>query len=385
MPSIRKAVRRILDALGGLRPGSNPPPRRVRRILIVRLDQIGDAILTLPLVAGLRRAYPDATIDWVVRPPVDSLLVPAMEPAVRVLPFPVSWDAEENRGARAYLTTFLEFWLRFGRRRYDLAIGPKSGDWRETLCLILTRARWRAAHDCAGLGFALSARLRPMPRGHVAEENAQALDILGIERRMHDVAFRVTDEARRRMRARLRRVHVEEPYAVIVPGSRCPSRIWPTDRFALVGRGLAERAGLAIVVTGSPPERPMTAELARAIGPSAVDLGGRFALGDLPALLTGASIFVGCDSGPGHIAGVLDRPVVVPASGNNESRRWHPLGSHVRVIEKEAPCKPCHLLVCPVPGHPCMTSIEAHEVLEEALALLDEVGSPVAVSDRESR
>ncbi|MBN1419348.1 MAG: glycosyltransferase family 9 protein [Planctomycetes bacterium] len=386
IPWIRRGARRFLGVLAGIRGvASRLPPARVRRILIVRLDQIGDGILTLPLVAGLRRAFPDARIDWVVRPPLVPLLSPGTDRNVRIVPFDVPWWSGSACGPEAYAATFARFAARIRTARYDIAIAPRPADWRDALCLVLARARWRAGFDCAGLGFAMSAPLREIPAVHIAEENAQALALVGAGGEgLPGIVLAVGDRARRRARSILGDGGVDGPYAVFSPGAGYPSKLWPIDRFAAVGRTLRDERDLSIAVVGSGSERARIGEVAASIGRAAVDLAGRLDVGELAAAIDGATLFIGCDSGPAHIAGALGTPSVVVFSGTNHAWRWRPIGPAVRVIEAYVPCKPCCRKVCPLTRHLCMEAIEAGEVLDAARELVRaaRVPEPVGAAGR---
>jgi len=379
---IRRGARRFIGILAGMRGDAiRTPPSDVRRILILRLDQIGDGILTLPLVAGLRRAFRAARIDWVVRPPLIPILAPSVDRNVRVLPFDVPWWSGSACGPRAYAAAFVRFAARIRTTRYDIAIAPRPADWRDALCLVLARARWRAGYDRAGLGFAMSAILREKPGIHIAEENAQALALAGAGEGIPDIALGVSDCARRRVRKLLGEAGIDGPYAVIAPGAGYPSKLWPADRFAAICRALRDERDLAIVVVGAAAERETTGAIARSVGPPSVDLAGRIDVGELAAAIDGTALFIGCDSGPAHIAGALGRPSIVLFSGTNHQWRWRPIGPAVRVIEARVPCKPCCRKTCPLTRHLCMEAIEVDEVLDAAQELVGAARVPVPVGD----
>lgn len=110
---------------------------------------------------------------------------------------------------------------------------------------------------------------------------------------------------------------------VVHPGASVPARRWPPDRFAAVAAGLAA-AGHRVVVTGSVEEAGLAGDVARAAGlPAEVVLAGRIGLGDLAALVAGAALVVSGDTGVGHLATAYGTPSVL-LFGPTPPRRWGP-------------------------------------------------------------
>jgi ADP-heptose:LPS heptosyltransferase len=90
------------------------------------------------------------------------------------------------------------------------------------------------------------------------------------------------------------------------------------------------------------------------------------------ALFREADLFVGCDSGPAHLAAAARVPSVVLFSGTNNSECWRPVGPFVRVLRHPVPCAPCHQRCCPIAGHPCMSGISVPQVLQAARDMIDD-------------
>lgn len=150
------------------------------------------------------------------------------------------------------------------------------------------------------------------------------------------------------------------PYVVLHPGVSVPARAWPEDHCAKAVRRLTER-GRRVVVTGGPDERALTARVA---GDTGLDLGGRTSFAELAAVLDGASAVVAGNTGPAHLGAAVGTPVVslfapvVPAS------RWAPYGvPYVLLGDQDAPCRDTRARLCPVPGHPCLASVEPADVV----------------------
>jgi heptosyltransferase I len=108
----------------------------------------------------------------------------------------------------------------------------------------------------------------------------------------------------------LRRLGVEQGYAVINPGAGWPSKLWPTDRYAAVARHLGEvRQVPSLVVWAGPVERAMAEEVTR-IGCESARVAPPTSLTELAALARRARLFIGADTGPLHLAAAVDTPCV---------------------------------------------------------------------------
>ncbi|MFL0285470.1 glycosyltransferase family 9 protein [Mycobacterium sp. SMC-21] len=149
-------------------------------------------------------------------------------------------------------------------------------------------------------------------------------------------------------------------YVVFHPGAAVPARRPSAARSAAMVRALVG-AGHRVLVTGSPGERRLTAQVA---GTAALDLGGRTTLGELSAVFRHANAVVVPNTGPAHLAAAVGAPLVslfapvVPAS------QWSPYTRNViRLGDQSAPCRGTRARTCPVRGHPCLDGISDAEVL----------------------
>jgi ADP-heptose:LPS heptosyltransferase len=157
-----------------------------------------------------------------------------------------------------------------------------------------------------------------------------------------------------------------DPYVVVHPGASVPARAWPAQRAAETVATLAER-GVRVVVTGSRDEKELTAAVA---GVDAVDLGGRTTLAELAGVLAAARAVVVANTGPAHLAAAVGTPVVSLFAPTVPATRWAPYGVPTVVLgDQDAPCRGTRATTCPVPGHPCLSSVTATDVL----AALDEL------------
>lgn len=412
---------RVVDALGALAMGVwrlARPARRVespRRLLLVQLDHLGDAVLTSPLVAGLRAAYPQAAIEVLASP--SNYEVFAADPNVdRVRLARKTWF-ERDRGRWAMLSAVWALGRALRDGRFDLGIDVR-GDILTVLVLALAGIPRRVGWAMGGGGFLLTDVARWVPGRHEVESRLALLDCLGqppdgparvvvyvddddriaVNRRLLDAwpdppvvrrgvgvstARAVLDlDPPGRPRNRLvpaddtfldrlnepdwlhaGRFGAESPMLAVHLGAGTAAKRWPPSSWrVLVRRFLAD--GWRVVVVGGPDDAPA----ARALEPHTdlQDWTGQLTVTETAALLERADLFVGADSGPSHLAACAGTPSVVLFSGTNRPAQWRPWSRRSLILKNPVPCRPCHQKACPLAGHPCMAGLAPDRVYHAA-------------------
>ena len=153
-------------------------------------------------------------------------------------------------------------------------------------------------------------------------------------------------------------------YVVVHPGASVPARAWPSDRHqdlveALIG------TGRRVVVTGGRSERALTATVCGSPRPAVDDLGGRTDFAQLADVLAAADAVVVGNTGPAHLAAAVGTPVVSLFAPTVPAVRWRPWRvPHQLLGDQTAPCANSRARECPVPGHPCLRSVEVGDVLD---------------------
>ena len=151
------------------------------------------------------------------------------------------------------------------------------------------------------------------------------------------------------------------PYVVLPPGAAVDARRWPAAHHRTAA-GLLAGDGLAVVVTGGPDERALTAGVASG-APGVLDLGGRTDLAALSAVLAGADAVVVGNTGAAHLAAAVGTPVVSLFAPVVPAVRWRPYRvRQVLLGDQTAACRDTRARDCPVPGHPCLGDVVPEEV-----------------------
>ncbi|WP_237607231.1 glycosyltransferase family 9 protein [Roseimaritima sediminicola] len=271
------------------------------RILISRMSAIGDTILTLPVAAALRDAYPDAYIAWVVE----------KKSAAMVRNHP--WLDEVVELQRGWFTSprgVLAARRRLRSLRVDTAIDCQ-GNTKSALACWLSGARRRVGH--AGYhGSELSGLfnnvLVPPGKPHLTDRSLGLLEPLAIKQPHVAWHLPIPDEAQRW--AETWRRQYPARLAVLNPGASWDSKLWEMDRFGAVASYLETTYQMpSVVIWGSDKERRWAEEIVELSGGSAV-LAPDTNLLHLAALLGSAQLFISGDSGPMHMAVAMETPTI---------------------------------------------------------------------------
>jgi len=381
---VARAVRGRLVRGASVRDGDDP-----RVILLVQLDHLGDAVLTVPMLSSLRRRYPQASIE-VLAGPWNHAVFEAAPEVDRIHVSRVNRFARDARRRLLWIPAVFWWGLKLRRRRVDLAIDVR-GDFAIAMMMWLAGARRRLGWACGGGGFLLT---EATPYVHNRPEIASRMALLGelgIESASPGgppvPSLTPPEPARRRVKDRLAALYPDGvsdgPLWVFHVGAGTRAKRWPVEYWRRLIDQVTLRHGGQVVLVGGPGDR-ITGQ--RILGNRTLarvaDWTGQLNIVELAALLEQADLFVGADSGPAHLAAAVGAPVVVLFSGTNRRRQWQPRGPAVRVVRHAVACSPCHREVCPLPDHPCMRGIRPGEVAGAVAATWPLVAEEQAKSER---
>lgn len=346
---------------------ANLTQRAFERILLVKPSSLGDIVHALPVLHGLRTAYPDAMIDWLVASP----FVPLIEshPEVdNVVPFD---RARFSRLGRSLAVTadFVRFVKDLRRRKYDLAI-DLQGLFRTGFLTWASGAAVRIGFRDAREGAAVfySHKISPGDlEQHAVDRNYRVAEMLGFEEVEVEFDLALTDAIRAEA-SELLKTHIPAPYdelLFVAPGARWETKVWPVERFAATIDALQGASGLRCVLLGGRDEVTLCAGIEQACRTSPVNLAGRTSLSLLPALIERAAVVLCQDSAVMHLAVALNRPLVC-LIGPTNPRRTGPYLRLEDVVSLDVDCSPCYLRKLSQCGHDhrCMKDLEVGPVVE---------------------
>jgi lipopolysaccharide heptosyltransferase II len=211
------------------------------------------------------------------------------------------------------------------------------------------------------------------PDHEIRHEVRRQLDLVAtIGSRCVDEALSLT--VTNALRARVRSILADagmmpdRPYVVVHPGASAPSRRYPLEGFVEVVHRMMGEDGLDIVLTGDAGEHALVEAVRDGVPGSPVALAGELDLGELCALIAGASLVITNNTAPAHIAAATHTPVVdLYALTNPQHTPW---SAQSLVLYHDVPCKYCYKSVCPLGHHDCLRLVAPSAVVDAARSLL---------------
>lgn len=360
-----RALAFVFDALGGLIwrfvPGA-PRPEALRRVLVLRLDHLGDGLFAGAALRALRSALPDAEIVLLGGPWAEELYA-GTGPADVIRGVEVPWFARPKRGGGLAAWIRLARWVR--AQRFDAALDLR-GDVRHLVWFACASIPVRLGYGRTGGGFLIT-HPTPYRDVHEVERNLDLVRALVGEVEagpLVPVPFAESDSAAAAATA-------AGPYVVFHVGAGYDSKRWEPEAMArAIDLVEASGAGRAVLV-GTRADHAAVEAVLRHVRTPPLVLVGRTTLRQLAALVAGARAFVGHDSGPSHLAVAMGVPAVLVYSGVNDPRLWGPWQGRVALLHSPVECSPCGLARCNR-AHECMTGLDPTQVVR---ALVELVGA----------
>ena len=317
----------------------NPATLNPKRILVIRLDEIGDLCYTLPALQLLRNRYPEAKITLWCRPFAGSLV--RCHPAIDVIVHHVS-----------------EL-----KNRFDLVVDMR-GKWAGIAYAITHRTFFRLERG--------SVRLRNRLRGkhpHETETNIEIIaPVLGTNPTapLPQIFPSPADEEAGQ---RFIDGDIQGPFVVMHTLARRELRMWGADNFETIANWLHREKNLEIVFCGDKNDNEYIGKMMSRLDFRTFSIAGNHSLGAFAAIVSKASLFIGNESGPLHIASVSGTPSL-GLYGPGEPFIFYPKGRKTAWIHHVLPCNPCDQIHCKFSDNPCIRRITVEQVKAKCEELL---------------
>lgn len=354
-------------------------------VLCVRLDTLGDVLMTTPALRALKAARPGRRITLLT-----SALGAAIAPLVPEVDEVIVYDAPwlKATGPRANSAPEYAMAERLRGYHFDAAViftVYSQNPLPSAFLCYLADIPLRLAH-CHENPYQLLTDWVPDPEPaegirHEAQRQLDLVAAVGCRTEERGLSLRVPEGAGVEVAALLAvaGVDVTRPWAVIHPGASAASRRYPPEQYATVTRRLVEEWGVQLVFTGTGAEDELVAAIRADMGAAAsgtASLVNRLNLGQLAALLRLAPLLITNNTGPMHMAAALGTPVVaLYALTNPQHTPWET--PHV-VLFEDVPCKFCYKSVCPLGHNNCLRLVPPDRVVEAAMAFLGLRDAPAA-------
>lgn len=343
------------------------------QIVVFRIGSLGDTLVALPAFRHIRRCEPDAHITLLTNCPVGGGVKAASSYQVLAGTGLVDDFIEyrQSRNPGDWISLLRE--LR--RRRpvriyYMMPVRTFAQRLRDIVFLALTGAKRTIG---LSLGHSAETWRRLGPDRLESEASRLFRRVGGDPATLSSAAFRLPLEETDLYKTQrlLSPLAGRGPIIGASIGTKAAMRDWGDDRWRPFIVALRRaRPDVALVMIGSADERPRTDALIAAFGGPALNLCGQLSPRESGALLAQLALFIGHDSGPGHLANAVGIPAVGIHTSRHPKGVWFPFGQENNVFYKDVSCAGCGLEVCEVEKMRCIRSIGVEEVLAKVLSLL---------------
>ena len=324
------------------RPSPSPPipawdRAAIRRLLVMRLDNIGDVIMTSPSLRALRQNLPDAHITLLASP-AGAKTAPLLPWVNEVIPWRTLW---QDLGKLPFDP----------EREWALVEALRAGQFDAAVILTsFSQSPHPAALVCELAGIprrlgesketdwgTLTHAVAPAPdTWHQVERNLRLVEAVGwaVTERHLELAVPTLD------------LPLPPDYIVLYPWTTCQSRNYDAQRFAQAARQLAEKTGYPVVVSGVARDRHQAGPLLKHLGTHAIDLIGQTRLEQLVTIIARARLMLSNNTSTMHIADATGTPSVITFAGTELEEQWRPRRAPVALLRRPTVCSPCYRFEC---------------------------------------
>lgn len=318
----------------------------IKQILVVSLSNIGDAVLTLPVIGALRENFKEARIDVVVGPRAKEIF--EADPRI---------DKMYVYDKALSLPGKFKFLLDLNRKRYDLVI-----DLRNSIFSFLLRHRFS------------SKPITNLPRDvtHKADAHLFKIKELGLKADPNSYPMWISQIDADNAHELIKRKGVSDSDEMVCvsPGAKSHIKRWPEGNFAKVCDKLIDELKVKVVLVGDAADGAICERILNRMRNYAVSVSGETNLRELAWCIKRSRLLITNDSAPLHIAGSVGTPVVA-VFGPTDYRKYGPRHGSGTALYKELHCSPCEVAQCKY-NLECMKAVSAEEVFEAARKILNE-------------
>ena len=343
-------------------------------ILCVRLDSLGDVLMSSPALRAIKEGHPERKIILLTSP--EGANVANLTPEIdEVISYEAPWMKSSSPRSNSRLDYMIAAQLQ--QAGFDAAIiftVYSQNPLPSAFLCYLAGIPLRLAH-CRENPYHLLTNWVPENglNDNGRHEVRRQLDLVrtvGYTTEDESLSLHVPEAAARSAVKKLEKAGIDlsTPWVAIHPGASAASRRYPPEGFMEVSQTLVKRMGIQVVFTGSKNERPLVASIREGMSAPSFSLAGQLDLGELAAVLQLAPLLISNNTGPVHVSAAVGTPVVdLYALTNPQHTPWMVTN---RVLNHDVDCKYCYKSVCPEGHHDCLRRVSPEEVVSAACDLL---------------
>jgi len=318
----------------------------VKKILVVTLSNIGDVILTLPVIGVLQESFKAAAIDVVVGPRVREIF------------------EKDPRIGRTYiydkaspLSAKINLLWQLRRRRYDILV-----DLRNSLFSLFVNARFSGK----------PANKTTKGTLHKIDEHLTKIGNLGLsaQGKPYPIWIGKDDAEKAEILLRSKGIGPDDRIICVSPGAKSHIKRWSEKGFAKACDALVDTYNMKVVLAGDSSDKEICERILGGMKNYAVSVAGMTNLRELAWIIKRSRLIITNDSAPLHLAGSMGTPAVA-VFGPTDYRKYGPRQGMGEAIYKRLHCSPCESALCKY-NLECMKAVGVEDVLDAAKRILDE-------------
>ncbi len=319
---------------------------KVKKILVIGLSNIGDAVLTTPVIQSLRDNFPQAHLAVFIGPRafkvfksdsrIDSTIIYDKK---------VAW---KNKWA---------LFNKLRRDKYDLVV-----DLRNTVFNLFLNTRYHSSFF----------KRAPKSLVRMKDRHLWKIKSLGLpvnETQAACVQYSPGEEHNVEQMFKRWQLNSEQVIVAIAAGARNMTKRWQKSGFRQLIEALIKQCGVKIIMVGDEQDELLVEEIVSGIKPGVFNACGKTTIGELACLLSKTKLLVSNDSAPMHLSWAVNTPVVA-LFGPTDYKKYGPCGARDIVVHKQMRCVPCEVSLCPKGTRECLKTITAEEVLAACKKIL---------------
>lgn len=341
----------LVDTVGALLSslvGEKRKLGKVKKIILSRIDHLGDVLLATCVLPHIRKAYPEAKIDFMAGEWAKDLLVknPYVDEVIIYNNFLHNRSGSLWSRIRNDVISFLGALRKIRGEGYDLGIDLRSYFINSIPLLYFSDVKYIVGYGTGGFGFLLDKEVPYRTGIHEVLHIAGLIRSIGIDASDEEMypSYKISATAEEQAGYILesKGINPKESFILIHPGTADRKKEWNIQGWRAIVKSL-KPYGVKIVFCGGPSDvHTIRAILSDKNQDGVIDISGVLPIEAFAGVLKRASLVIGLDSFPCHLASAVGTPTLVLWSGINDPIQWKPLGNNVKIVRRDLPCTPCY-------------------------------------------